>query len=190
MTNAMTFWNRFLVKGTGIHICIFASQQSMNRNKETHVYFIKYFSLAMTHISLARRSFSCDMETTFCLQTIPNGSLSARGAYTCLCNFGFYIPNQKLQGYEGVEVESGRDSEKNYTCIPCPDDCRMCDGSGSCYNGEIEETWSMDTWSVETLMLATIGVVLVACILCCVILAAIVFRQRKCRVSPHRRRDL
>lgn len=66
----------------------------------------------------------------------------------------------------------------NYTCIPCPNACQTCDENGVCFFGETE-----DSWSVEMLMLVSIGAVLAACILCCIILAAIVFRQRKCRVS-------
>lgn len=115
------------------------------------------------------------METTFCLQSIPNGSLSSRGSYTCVCKFGYYVPKRKLQGFDGEEVEKGNG---NYTCIPCPNACHECDENGVCFYGETE-----DSWSVEMLMLVSIGAVLAACILCCVVLAAIVFRQRKCRVS-------
>lgn len=132
-----------------------------------HICTLNLLNINFSHLS-------CDMETTFCLQSIPNGSLTSRGAYTCVCNFGYYIPNRKLQGFDGQDVEKGNG---NYTCIPCPNTCTTCDENGDCFLGETE-----DSWSVEMLMLVSIGAVLAACILCCVILAAIVFRQRKCRV--------
>lgn len=137
------------------------------------------------------------METTFCFKSMSNGTINNNNnnnfnsnnndnnnnnnnanqpsaAYTCLCNFGFYIPNQTLQGFEGYQVESGGG---NYTCIRCPGACSHCDENGECSIGEAPEFISL-----ETSLRCFIGVVLGACMLCCLALAAIVFRQRKCKV--------
>lgn len=146
------------------------------------------------------KKHSCDMETTFCLRSEPNRTIDTDNnnlnsnlnsnsndnnnnkvkqptvaAYKCLCNFGYYVPNQTLQGFEGHEVESG--SGGNYTCIRCPDPCTYCDENGECNDDD-----SHDNVTLETFLRCCIGVVLGACILCCLILAALVFRQRKCKV--------
>lgn len=96
-----------------------------------------------------------------------------RGAYTCICNFGYYVPNQTLQGFESQVIEAGNG---NFSCLRCPGGCPSCDKSGVCNTEETYETGTM-----ETLLKASIGAVLGACILCCMVLAAIVFRQRKCK---------
>lgn len=119
-------------------------------------------------------SLSCDIDTTFCLQSIPNGSLTSRGTYTCLCNFGYYIPNQTLQGFDSTRVESG---VGNFTCIPCPGSCRSCDQNGDCLFGDETETVSL-----ERLLHVTVGAVLSVCLFVCLVLSVIVYRQRKCRV--------
>lgn len=119
------------------------------------------------------KKHSCDPETTFCFQSISNGSSSTRGAYTCICNFGYYVPNQTLQGFEGHVIEAGNG---NFSCLRCPGGCPSCDKDGVC---NIEETY--EAGSMEILLKASIGAVLGACILCCMVLAAIVFRQRKCK---------
>lgn len=116
--------------------------------------------------------YSCDIETTFCMQAMPNET--TRGDYSCVCNFGYYIPNQTHQFFDGQKVEEGNG---NFTCIPCPINCQTCDGSGDCYPTDQEFI------SMETLLRVSIGAVLSLCLLCCFVLAAIVFRQRKCRVS-------
>lgn len=138
------------------------------------------------------------METTFCFKSMSNGTINdnnsnsnsnnknnknaiaqpAKAAYTCLCNFGYYVPNQTLQGFEGHVIESG-DGNGNYSCIRCPGACSHCDENGACSIGEAQEFVSL-----ETLVRFGIGVVLGACMLCCLVLAAIVFRQRKCKVCP------
>lgn len=147
------------------------------------------------------KKHSCDMETTFCFKSMSNGTINNNvnnnnnnnlnsnnnnnnnnnavnqpnaAAYTCVCNFGYYVPNQTLQGFEGHQVESGGG---NYSCIRCPDECSHCDENGVCSIGEAPELISL-----ETLLRFTIGIVLGACMLCCLVLAAIVFRQRKCKV--------
>lgn len=142
------------------------------------------------------KKHSCDMETTFCFKSMSNGTINNNNnnnlnsninnnnhnnnvnqpsaAYTCLCHFGYYVPNQTLQGFEGHQVESGGG---NYTCIRCPGACSHCDENGECSIGEAPE-WI----SLETILRCSIGVVLGACMLCCLALAAIVFRQRKCKV--------
>ncbi len=116
---------------------------------------------------------SCDPVTTFCFQSISNGSANTRGAYTCICNFGYYVPNQTVQGFEGHVIEAGNG---NFSCLRCPGGCPSCDKYGVCNTEETYETGSM-----ELLLKASIGAVLGACILCCMILALIVFRQRKCK---------
>ncbi|KAG4074877.1 hypothetical protein HA402_009302 [Bradysia odoriphaga] len=116
---------------------------------------------------------SCDLVTTFCFQSISNGSANTRGAYTCICNFGYYVPNQTLQGFEGHAIEAGNG---NFSCLRCPGGCPSCDKNGVCNTEETYETGSM-----ELLLKASIGAVLGACILCCMVLAVIVFRQRKCK---------
>lgn len=117
--------------------------------------------------------FSCDTETTICLPA--SNSSNQRSAYTCLCNLGYYIPNQTYQGFEGHIVETGNG---NYSCIRCPTGC-ACDENGLCSTGELQEMVLME----ETLLHFSIGAVLGACMLCCLVLAAIVFRQRKTKVS-------
>lgn len=105
---------------------------------------------------------------------MSNGTTNQRGAYTCLCNFGYYVPNQTLQGFDGHVVESGGG---NYSCIKCPGACAQCDENGECNFGETQEFVSM-----ETLLRFSIAVVLGACMLSCFVLAGVVFRQRKCKV--------
>lgn len=144
------------------------------------------------------KKHSCDMETTFCLRSEPNRTIDndnnnnnnnlnsnsnidsssnvnqPAAAYKCLCNFGYYVPNQTLQGFEGHEVEAG---SGNYTCKRCPEPCTYCDENGECNDDDAQYFVTL-----ETLLRCTIGVVLGACILCCLILVALVFRQRKCKV--------
>lgn len=118
-------------------------------------------------------NYSCDTETTICLPA-PNAT-NQRSAYTCVCNLGYYVPNQTYQGFEGHIVETG---SGNYSCIRCPNGCG-CDENGLCSTGEQQELVLME----ETLLHFSIGAVLGACMLCCVVLAAIVFRQRKSKVG-------
>lgn len=103
-----------------------------------------------------------------------NGS-KQRSSYTCLCNFGYYVPNQTLQGFEGQDVES---NAGNYTCIRCPGGCAHCNEKGECSDGEPQEYFL-----TETLLRFSIAVILGSCIFSCLILAIIVFRQRKCKVK-------
>lgn len=118
----------------------------------------------------------CDTETTFCFPSMSNGSTIIPGSYTCLCNFGYYVPNQTLQGFEGRKIESGIG---NFTCTRCPGGCSNCDENGQCNFGDGQDS----TLSMETLLRASIGAILGASMLCCFVLAAIVFRQRKCKVN-------
>lgn len=124
------------------------------------------FTLCLFHLA------SCDTETTICLPA--SNSSTQRSAYTCVCNLGFYLPNQTYQGFEGHIVEAGNG---NYSCIRCPNGC-ACDGNGQCSLGELQELVLME----ETLLHFSIGVVLGACMLCILVLFAIVFRQRKSKV--------
>lgn len=130
---------------------------------------------------------SCDRETTFCLMAEPEPAESAsqsqlttaavsRAKYTCVCKEGFYIPNETLQGFSSdkVEAEAG-----NFSCVPCPGGCLMCDKDGSCTFGHEEP----EDFLTESVLRVSIGAVLGACVGCCVILSLIVFRQRKCKVS-------
>lgn len=127
--------------------------------------------------SIFGKKHSCDMETTFCFNSMSNETTSQRRTYTCLCNFGYYVPNQTLQGFDGHTIESGSGSG-NYSCIRCPGGCGHCNEKGECSNGESHEYVAM-----EALLKFSIGIVLGACMLCCLVLAAIVFRQRKCKVQ-------
>jgi len=138
----------------------------------------------------ASLSSSCDRETTFCLMTEPEPaeassqsqltSAVSRAKYTCVCKEGFYVPNETLQGFtsEKVESESG-----NFTCLPCPGGCLMCDKDGSCMFGHDEP----EDFLTESVLRASIGAILGACVGCCFGLSFIVFRQRKCKVSARRR---
>lgn len=103
-----------------------------------------------------------------------NANDKQRTSYTCLCNFGYYVPNQTLQGFEGPDVEM---NSKNTTCIRCPGGCAQCNGKGECSDGE-----SHEYFLTETLLRFSIGVILGSCMFSCLILAIIVFRQRKCKV--------
>lgn len=116
---------------------------------------------------------SCDTETMICLPA-SNSSVQ-RSAYTCLCNLGYYVPNQTYQGFEGHLIESG---SGNYTCIRCPNGC-ACDENGKCSMGDLQELVLIE----ETLLHFSIGAVLGACMLCVLVLFAIVFRQRKSKVD-------
>lgn len=132
-----------------------------------------------THKILLSSTCSCDTETTFCLQTKSNDTTSQgirqRTSYTCLCNIGYYVPNQTLQGFDGQDVES---NAGNYSCIRCPGGCMLCNAKGECSDVE-----SQDYFLTETILRFTIGVILGSCMFSCLILAIIVFRQRKCKVS-------
>ncbi|XP_055295866.1 probable G-protein coupled receptor 158 isoform X2 [Sitodiplosis mosellana] len=139
------------------------------------------------------KKHSCDTETTFCFKSLSNDTTSGgvgggvnavggntilnafkqRSSYTCLCNFGYYVPNQTLQGFEGQDVES---NAGNYTCIRCPGGCAHCNEKGECSDGEPQEYYL-----TETLLRFSIGVILGSCMFSCLILAIIVFRQRKCK---------
>lgn len=123
-------------------------------------------------------SSSCDTETTFCLQSKSNETISGGGrqrtSYTCLCNIGYYVPNQTLQGFEGLDIES---QSGNYSCHRCPGGCIQCDAKGECIDGNTQEYFL-----TETLLRFSIGVILGSCMFSCLILAVIVFRQRKCKV--------
>lgn len=117
----------------------------------------------------------------FCFKSLSNDTNNAnnhRASYTCLCNFGYYVPNQTLQGFDGQDVES---NVGNYSCIRCPGGCMHCNEKGECSDGEQHEYISM-----ETLLRFSIGVILGSCMLCCLIIAIIVFRQRKCKVTKNR----
>lgn len=100
----------------------------------------------------------------------------SRAKYTCVCKEGFYVPNETLQGFSSdkIENESG-----NFSCLPCPNGCVMCDKDGSCIYGN-EEPNDLLT---ESVLRASIGVILGACVGCCFLLSIVVFRQRKCKVS-------
>lgn len=108
---------------------------------------------------------------------MSNGSTIIPGSYTCLCNFGYYVPNQTLQGFEGRKIETGIG---NFTCTRCPGGCSNCDENGQCNLGDGQDS----TFSMETLLRASIGAILGASMLCCLVLGVIVFRQRKCKVMP------
>lgn len=136
------------------------------------------------------RHSSCDRETTFCLMTEPEPAESApqsqltssalsRAKYTCVCREGFYVPNETLQGFssEKVEADAG-----NFSCLPCPGGCLMCDKDGSCIYGHEEP----EDFLTESVLRASIGAVLGACVGGCFLLSLIVFRQRKCKVSQRR----
>lgn len=111
---------------------------------------------------------------------MPNGSLTTRGAYTCLCNNGHYRPGNPLQGFDGVELETGAadDSQPsvNGSCAPCPGGCDSCDQHGECF----EAGDTTDTESRERLLTVTVSTVLGAAVLLCCGLAVVVFRQRRC----------
>lgn len=152
--NATMLWNQYLAKSIG-------------KLSSTIFYYASEIFIIASFI------YSCDTETTICLPS--TNSTNPRAAYTCLCNLGYYVPNQTYQGFEGHIVETGNG---NYSCIRCPNGC-ACDENGLCSTGELQELVLME----ETLLHFSIGAVLGACMLCCMVLAAIVFRQRKCKVS-------
>lgn len=146
--------------------------------------------ISLSSSSPPHNIYSCDRETTFCLMTEPEPTESAsqsqltaaavsRGKYTCVCKEGFYIPNETLQGFSSdkVEAEAG-----NFTCVPCPGGCLMCDKDGSCTFGHEEP----EDFLTESVLRASIGAILGACVGCCLVLSFIVFRQRKCKVSGTR----
>lgn len=108
------------------------------------------------------------------MSEVETSGTASRGKYTCICEEGYYVPNETLQGFTSAQVESGGN---NFSCIPCPRAC-SCDSAGQCLFQE-----DPDGFSTETLLKAAIGVVLGTCMCCCVVLAIIVFRQRKCKVS-------
>lgn len=133
---------------------------------------------------------SCDTETTFCFKSMLNDTtggviatgndgIKQRTSYTCLCNFGYYVPNQTLQGFEAQDMETngGISGGGNYSCIRCPGGCEHCNEKGECSDGEPHEYFL-----TETLLRFSIGVILGSCMFSCLILAIIVFRQRKCKV--------
>lgn len=127
-------------------------------------------------------SRSCDRDTTFCLLMEPEPAEStgvagvSRAKYNCVCNEGFYVPNETLQGFPSEKVESG---SGNFSCQPCPGGCLMCDMNGGCMSGHEEP----EDFLTESVLRASIGAILGACIGCCFVLSFIVFRQRKCKVS-------
>lgn len=100
-----------------------------------------------------------------------------RSSYTCLCNFGYYVPNQTLQGFDGHDIEANGNANGNYSCRRCPGGCGHCNELGECTEPEPHEFISM-----ETLVRCLIGIILGSCMLCCLILAFVVFAQRKCKV--------
>lgn len=100
-------------------------------------------------------------------------SAAANAKYSCVCNQGFYIPNETFQGFSSDRAES---DNGNASCIPCPNNC-LCDKDGKCSFDEQTED------PTETLLRATIGAILGACVLCCFVMAFVVFQQRKCKVS-------
>lgn len=124
---------------------------------------------------------SCDPATTFCLQSVPNGSLTSRGAYTCLCKFGYHRPGSALQGFDGQQLETAvtaPDADApNGTCLPCPGMCEVCDQHGVCFEGGD----TTDTESRERLLSYTVSTVLGGAVILCASLAVVVFRQRRCR---------
>lgn len=125
---------------------------------------------------------SCDRETTFCLMTEPEPAESAsaaaisRAKYTCVCNEGFFVPNETFQGFPSEKVEN---DAGNFSCLPCPGGCLLCDKNGSCMFGNEEP----EDFLTESVLRASIGAILGACVGCCFVLSFIVFRQRKCKVS-------
>lgn len=157
----MTPSNQFLAKSIGIFIICLNHPLDYLANQI--FFFIIFYQC------------SCDTETTICLPA--SNSSNQRSAYTCVCNFGYYIPNQTYQGFEGHIVETGNG---NYSCIRCPNGC-ACDENGLCSTSELQELVLME----ETLLHFSIGAVLGACMLCCLVLTAIVFRQRKCKVKSN-----
>lgn len=102
--------------------------------------------------------------------------MDSKAKYTCVCKDGFYLPNETFQGFPSDKVES---EGGNFSCLPCPDGCLMCDKDGSCSFGPDEP----DEFLTESLLRAIIGAILGACVGCCFALFVIVFRQRKCKVS-------
>lgn len=126
---------------------------------------------------------SCDRETTFCLTTDPEPADSASQSplaiaakYTCVCKEGFYVPNETLQGFSSDKVES---EAGNFSCVPCPGGCMLCDKDGSCMFGNDEP----EELLTESVLRASIGAILGICVCCCFVLSVIVFRQRKCKVG-------
>lgn len=114
------------------------------------------------------KKHNCDRETTFCFGD-GEQTISSIGSYTCVCRFGYFIPNQTNQYFSGETVESGNG---NFSCQPCPGVCPII----------FEDNSESVFLSMEKLFKASIGAILGACILCCLVLAAIVFRQRKSKV--------
>lgn len=104
---------------------------------------------------------------------MANETNNQRASYMCVCRFGYYVPNQTLQGFEGQDVET---NVGNFSCIPCPVKCSICDEKGECISD------SIDTILTQALLRFTIATILGLCMFCCLILAIIVFRQRKCKV--------
>jgi G protein-coupled receptor 158 len=109
-------------------------------------------------------------------EAVENQLLIPRPKYTCLCKDGFYVPNETLQGFPSEKVES---EAGNFSCLPCPGGCQMCDKDGSCSFGHDEP----EDFLTESVLRASIGAILGACIICCFLVALTVFRQRKCKVS-------
>lgn len=96
--------------------------------------------------------------------------------YTCVCKEKFYIPNKTIHGFASEKIES---EGGNFSCVPCPEGCLVCNENGICLHGNEEP----EEFLTESLLRACIGAILGACVGCCVLMSFIIFRQRKCKVS-------
>lgn len=85
------------------------------------------------------------------------------------------MPNETTQGFSSDKIEK---DAGNFSCVPCPGGCSMCDKDGVCIFGHDEP----EDILTEAVVRASMGAVLGVCVCCCFVLALIVFRQRKCKV--------
>lgn len=134
-------------------------------------------------------TFSCDRETTFCLHTnsdeddedispvSSSNSIFSRAKYVCVCRDGLYLPNSTLQGFTSETVEGS--GHLNYSCIPCPNECKFCDRDGYCSTGHVGEEDILTESIIKIFIGSTLGV----CFGSCLILSYLVFRRRKQTVT-------
>lgn len=142
--------------------------------------------IALNEVKSKCFCFSCDRETTFCLMSEPEPVdpesqsqllvSTPQPKYTCVCKERFYIPNKTIHGFASEKIES---EAGNFSCVPCPESCLVCNENGICMNGNEEP----EDFLTESLLRACIGAILGACVGCCVLMSFIIFRQRKCKVS-------